>query len=83
MGTIFHDLTENYSGFGASKNNDKTWYKRAPQILVKTECFDAAGMEFVHIIVKHVFFAQFSRFLSSLCNQMTVQVQIHLKTLCF
>ena len=53
------------------------------KILVKTDCFETAGLEFVHIIVKHVCFDQFTKFSSSLCNRMTVQVQIHRKTLCF
>ena len=77
MGTIFHEFTENYCDFGASKNNDKTGYKQHVNILVKTDCFDAAGLEVVHIIVKHVCFDQFAKFSSSLCNRMTVQVQIH------
>ena len=77
MGTIFHDFTENYSDFGASKNNGKTGYKQHVKIIVKTDCFDVMDMKFIHIIVKHVCFDQFAKFSLSLCNQMSVQVQIH------
>ena len=77
MGTVFHDFTENYCDFRASENNDNTVYKKHVKILVKTECFDAAGLEVVHIIVKHVCFDEFAKLLSSLCSRMTVQVEIH------
>ena len=45
MGTIFHDFTEKYCDFGASENNGKTGYKKHVKIQVKTDCFDAAGLE--------------------------------------
>ena len=77
MGTIFHEFTEKYCDLGASKNNDTTGYKQHVKVLVKTDCFDAAGLEDVHIIVKHVCFDVFTKFSSSLCSRMTVQVQIH------
>ena len=77
MGMIFHDFTETYSDFGASTNNDKTGYNQHVKILVKTDCFDAAGLEVVHIILKHMCFNEFTKFSSLLCNQMTAQVQIH------
>ena len=83
MGTVFHEITEKYNDFRASKNNDKTGYKQHAEIIVKTDCFDAAGLEVVDINVKHVCFDQFVKFPSSLCNRMTVQVQTQRKTLCF
>ena len=83
MGTIFHDFTEKYTDFGVSENNDKTGYTKHMQILVKTDWFDAAGLEVVHIIVKHMYFYEFAKFSSSLRSRMSVHVQIHWKTLCF
>ena len=77
LGIVFHEFTENYSDFGASTNNDKTGYKKHVKIIVKTVGFDAAGLEVVHIIVKHMCFDQFTKFSSSLCSRMTVQIQIH------
>ena len=77
MGTIFHDFTEKYCDFGASENNGKTGYKKHMKIQVKTDCFDAAGLEVVHIIVKHVCFDEFAKFPSSLRSRMSVHVQIH------
>ena len=77
LGSVFHEITENYSEFGASTNNDKTGYKTHVEINVKTVCFDAAGLEVVHIIVKHMCFDDFMKCSSSLCSQMTVQVRIH------
>ena len=77
MGTICDEFTDKYCDFGASINNDKTGYKQHVKIVVKTNCFGAAGLEVIHIIVKHVCFDQFAKFSSSLCNRMAVQVQIH------
>ena len=53
---IFCEIPEHYCDFRASTNNDKTGYKQHSKILVKTYCFDEAGLEVVHIIVKHMCF---------------------------
>ena len=59
------------------KTTIKLGINKHVKIVVKTVCFDAAGLEVVHIIVKHMCFDEFTKCSSSLCSQMTVQVRIH------
>ena len=58
---IVHEIIGQYDRLSTRTNNNQTVRFQHAQLILKTDCFDAAGLGVLHVLVKAALFCKFVR----------------------